>query len=135
MIKQYITQVTKDKHPETVEQLVNLVQLEHTIPRQKILDTIIKLQNEGKMSLKQPTAQFDFTIAKYIVSPKAYWYWTVIALSLATTILVFTIPENAYPIVYARHLLGSIFILWLNAAACVAEAIVSACEKSSQCLY
>ena len=31
----------------------------------------------------------------------------------STTILVFTIPENAYPIVYARYILGSIFVLLL----------------------
>jgi len=112
-VDQRIIEIVKEKTPETVEQLINLVQSKHAVPRQKILDSIIKLQNQGKIALKQPKAQFDFTITKYIVSPKAYWYWTIIALSLATTILVFTIPENAYPIVYARHILGSIFVLWL----------------------
>lgn len=112
-INQHIIQIVKDTNPETVEQLINLVQSKHAIPRQKILDEIIKLQNQGKITLKQPKTQFNFTITKYIVSPKAYWYWTVIALSLATTILVFTTPENAYPIVYARRILGSIFVLWL----------------------
>lgn len=112
-INQYIIQTVKEKDPETVEQLINLVQSKHSIPRQKILDAIIKLQNQGKITLKQPKAQFDFTITKYIVSPKAYWYWAVIAISLATTILVFTIPENAYPIAYTRYILGSIFVLWL----------------------
>ena len=28
-------------------------------------------------------------------------------------LLVFTIPENAFPLVYARYILGSIFVLWL----------------------
>jgi uncharacterized membrane protein len=27
--------------------------------------------------------------------------------------VVFTVPEDAYPIVYLRYILGSIFILWL----------------------
>lgn len=112
-INQHIIQIVKEKDPETVEQLINVVQSKHAVPRQRILDAIINLQNQGKISLKQPRAQFDFTITKYIVSPKAYWYWIIIALSVATTILVFTIPENAYPLVYARHILGSIFVLWL----------------------
>jgi len=112
-VNQQIIEIVKEKNPETVEQLIKLVQSKHPIPRQKILDAIIKLQNQGKITLKQPKAQFDFTITEYIVSPKAYWYWTIIALSIATTILVFTIPENAYPIVYARHILGSIFVLGL----------------------
>jgi len=112
-VNQRIIEIVKEKDPETVEQLINLVQSKHSIPRQKILDAIIKLQNQGKITLKQPKAQFNFTITEYIVSPKAYWYWTIVALSLATTILVFTVPENAYPIVYARYILGSIFVLWL----------------------
>lgn len=112
-INQYIIQIVKERNPKTVEQLINLVRSKHSIPRRKILDAIIKLQNQGKITLKQPKAQSDFTITEYIVSAKAYWYWTVIALSLATTILVFTVPENAYPIVYARYILGSIFVLWL----------------------
>lgn len=112
-INQRIIEIVKEKDPETVEQLINLVRSKHSVPRQKILDAIIKLQNQGKISLKQPKAQFNFTITEYIVSTKAYWYWTIIALSLATTILVFTIPENAYPFVYARYALGSIFVLWL----------------------
>ena len=41
------------------------------------------------------------------------WYWTTIALAIATTIAVFTIPEDVYPIVYARSILGAIFVLWL----------------------
>jgi len=112
-INQHIIQIVKEKNPETVEQLIKLVQSKQPIPRQKILNTIIKLQNQGKISLKQLKSPSDFTITEYIVSPKAYWYWTIIALSLATTILVFTVPENAYPIVYARYILGSIFVLWL----------------------
>lgn len=112
-INRYIIQTVKEKDPETVEQLINLVQSRHAVPRQKILDEIIKLQSRGKITLKQPKTRPDFTLTKYILSPKAYWYWTVIVLSLAITILVFTIPENAYPIVYARYILGSIFVLWL----------------------
>ena len=50
---------------------------------------------------------------KYYLTEKALWYWTTIVLAVATVIAVFIIPENAYPIVYIRYLLGSIFILWL----------------------
>jgi len=34
-------------------------------------------------------------------------------LSVATAIVVFAIPENAYPIIYIRYVLGVIFVLWL----------------------
>ena len=37
----------------------------------------------------------------------------IIALSLATTLSVFTIQETAVPFVYIRYVLGSIFVLFL----------------------
>lgn len=112
-LDQRIINVVEKVKPQTVEQLIKLLQSEQVIPRRDILDAIIKLQNQGRITLKQPEAQFDFTLTGYILSSKAHWYWTIIALSTIIAVLVFTIPENAYPIVYARHILGSLFVLWL----------------------
>ena len=53
------------------------------------------------------------SLTKYLLTEKAVWYWTTIAVAIATVITVFVIPENAYPIVYIRYVLGSIFVLWL----------------------
>ena len=53
------------------------------------------------------------SLTKYLLTEKAIWYWTTIAVAIATVITVFVIPENAYPIVYIRYVLGSIFVLWL----------------------
>ena len=53
------------------------------------------------------------SLTKYLLTEKAVWYWTTIAVAIATVIAVFVIPENAYPIVYIRYALGSIFVLWL----------------------
>ncbi len=52
-------------------------------------------------------------LASYLTSKYAFWYWTTITLTIATTIVVFTVPENAYPLVYIRYSLGIIFVLWL----------------------
>ena len=52
-------------------------------------------------------------ISDYLLSSQAYWYWTTIIVTLTTVLLVFTVPENAYPLVYARYILGSIYVLWL----------------------
>jgi uncharacterized membrane protein len=41
------------------------------------------------------------------------WYWVVVLLALATTVSIFTIPENAFPLALARYILASIFILFL----------------------
>jgi uncharacterized membrane protein len=53
------------------------------------------------------------SLTKYFLTEKTVWYWTTIALAVATVVTVFVISENAYPIVYIRYMLGSIFMLWL----------------------
>jgi uncharacterized membrane protein len=50
---------------------------------------------------------------KYLLSTNAYWYWAIIALATVAIITIFAIPENSFPLVYARHILGLIFVLWL----------------------
>ena len=112
-LNQHIINVVAKANPQTVEQLIKLLQSEQTIRRQEILDAIIKLQNQGRITLRKSKIQSDFTLTEYILSAKGHWYWAIIALSAATALLVFTIPENAYPIVYSRHILGSVFVLWL----------------------
>ena len=112
-LNQHIINVVAKANPQTVEQLIKLLQSEQTIRRQEILDAVMELQRQGRITLKQPKIQSDFTLTEYILSAQGHWYWAIIALSAATALLVFTIPENAYPIVYSRHILGSIFVLWL----------------------
>ena len=112
-VDQSILDTVKDKNPNNVEQLVKLVQLEHPSTEQEITRHILDLQSQGKLVLKKETPPLPLTLNSYLLSTQAHWYWTIIVLAAATTTLVFTIPENAYPIIYARHVLGSVFVLWL----------------------
>jgi len=112
-LNQHIIQIVKNKHPKTVKKLVELVHQEHPLPQQEITEHILDLQNQGKLTFKEHTTFTPSTLKSYLSSSHSYWYWTTITLALATTTTVFTIPENAYPIIYARYLLGSIFILFL----------------------
>jgi len=112
-IDQEIIQIVKEKRPENVKQLIKLTQEKFPLPEQEILDRILDLQEKEKIRLKPYQTPIPKKLANYLRSNQVYWYWVTITLTLATAILVFTIPENAYPLVYARYVLGSIFILWL----------------------
>jgi len=112
-IDQLIQQVLEEEKPQSVEQLAKLVQQKFPLPTQKVLERILRLHEEGKITLRSPIAPTPLKIIDYIRSSQAYWYWTTIILSLTTTILVLTIPEDAYPVVYARYVLGAIFVLWM----------------------
>jgi hypothetical protein len=49
----------------------------------------------------------------YLKTNIGRWYWIIIIVLIATTVLVFTIPDTQYPLVYLRYIFGVIFVLLL----------------------
>lgn len=111
-IRQLILQLLEKEKPERVEKLVKLVQQKVQLNEEKIVEIILGLQNEGKVRFAETVASAS-SLSDYLRSGKAYWYWTTVILAAVTSIVVFTVPEEAYPLVYARYILGSIFVLWM----------------------
>jgi len=112
-MQQIILQTVKNEKPSNVERLTDLVQQKLHLSRQEVVDQILLLQNEGKITLKEPPPQTPTAFINYLQTSQAYWYWTTIILAIATTIIVFTVPEESYPIVYVRYVFGSVFVLWM----------------------
>ena len=108
-----IIRIIKERKPQTVEQLVTLAKEKLQISEREILETILQLQNEGKISLTKQQSQTSLNLTAYLKTEQALWYWITLTLSAATTAVVFTIPEDFYPWVYVRYVLGTIFVLWL----------------------
>jgi len=112
-LNETIIQIVKDKHPKTVKQLVELVHQQNPLPQQEILEHILHLQNQGKITFKEDTTFIPLSLQNYLSSSHSYWYWIIITLALVTTITVFAVSENSIPFVYARYVLGAIFVLFL----------------------
>ncbi len=110
---QYIIDIVRKNSPKTVNELVKLVQQKYYIPEKDTLEHVIHLKNQGKITLKNHQTLVSPVLRSYIFSTEASWYWAIIAVAVATAALVFTVPENAIPIVYVRYVLGSIFVLFL----------------------
>lgn len=108
-----IIKTVNESKPQTVEQLVVSLKEKHHAKENQILDTILKLQSQGKIKLKNPSQPKPHKLAQYIKTNQALWYWTTLATATAAAIIVFIIPEDLYPWIYIRHILGSIFVLWL----------------------
>lgn len=109
-IDKHILQIIVRKNPETIEQLVELVKQEVDFSDKEILEHILILQNEGKITLKRTSVT---KFSAYTILSRAYWYWAALIFTGVTLFLVSQIPENAYPIVYARYFFGSLFVLLL----------------------
>jgi hypothetical protein len=108
----YILSVIKKENFENVEKLVEFLKNRLHLPEQEILERILYLQTQGKLTFKEPIVRFPESFINYIFSYQVYWYWITILLASSSTLSTFIIPENAYPAVYARYLLGTIFI-WI----------------------
>lgn len=112
-IDQHIIQIIREEEPENVEQLIKLMQDRFASSKQEILNRILDLQKKEKIRLKPDQTLTPQKLTSYLQSSHAYWYWITIIVTLTTALVTFTIPENAFPLVYARYSLGSIFVLWL----------------------
>lgn len=111
-IDQCIFSTVKNENPETVEKLLKLVETQLHIPEQEILKRVLHLQSQGKLVFKEANTLLPSSIKNYLFSNRVYWYWTTTLLALCSALLTFIIPENAYPAIYARYVLGTIFI-WI----------------------
>jgi len=111
-LTQTILKITKENKPKDTEHLISLVKEELQLPGQKIIDQIMQLENEGKIILKQQQQPTPQNFSAYIKTKKISWYWATIMLAAMSVISVFMVSENDYPLIYARYLLGTIFI-WI----------------------
>ena len=110
---QIIIEIIKERKPQTVKQLVSLVKERLQIPEQEIIESILRLQSEEKIDLLKQSPRAPPKLPAYLKTEQALWYWLTMAIAIATAAVVFTIPENYYPWVFIRYVLGMIFVLWL----------------------
>lgn len=112
-LDQTIIQVVAEKKPKNIKQLISLVKESLQVPEQEISQRVLNLQSEGKISFTRPQPSPSLGLGAYLKTEQAFWYWATIATAIITIAVVFTIPEDLYPWVYGRYLLGAIFVLWL----------------------
>ncbi len=116
---QLILETVKAQKPETTRQLVQLMQEKTELPSEEITRLLIQLENEDLLHFAKKETPFPLMPQAYIFSKKALWYWITVALAIVTTIVVFVIPDDAYPVVYVRSALGIVFVLFLPGYALV----------------
>ncbi|MGA3059133.1 MAG: DUF1616 domain-containing protein [Candidatus Bathyarchaeia archaeon] len=103
--------VIREKKPQSVKQLTTMLKETLNLPEREILDAILKLQAQGIIKLEDQGLK-SRSFAPFATG-ELLWYWLTIAAGALTTILVFTVPENLYPMIYVRNFFGLVFVLFL----------------------
>jgi uncharacterized membrane protein len=111
--KRTILQTIKQKKPKNAKELITLIKEKTALPQEEITRLLLELENENELHFTKKEIVPHLASNSYFRTTKALWYWVIIALSIATTLAVFTIPDSAYPIMYVRSVLGAIFVLLL----------------------
>jgi hypothetical protein len=112
-IKNLILEIVAKEKPPNTKKLMQLMLQQHSINPESTAKFLIALENDDKLHFTKPETPTQTSAREYVFSQKPLWYWGIIALSIVTSISVFTIPEAAYPIAYVRVVLGIIFVLFL----------------------
>ncbi len=112
-VERYILTIIEKEKPETVEELAQYVKEKFGLSKDEAIRYVLSLESRGLIKLEEKPTRATQTLLSYLSSAKSLWYWITLTLTIATTIVVFAIPERAYPLAYIRHVLGLVFVLWL----------------------
>ncbi|MHA1839742.1 MAG: DUF1616 domain-containing protein [Candidatus Ranarchaeia archaeon] len=105
-----IISFVRERKPRTVEDLIEMILEKRSFSREEIIYRVLMLKSKGKLSLKETK---KFSSLGFLFSSNYAWFWIVTILAFSTTIAVTSIPENAFPFVYIRYVLGSLYIFFL----------------------
>ena len=108
-----LVDVIGNEHPETLEEAVKLARLSFSESDEAIMERVLRLESQGKILFEKPPATTPSSLMEYFFSGWAVWFWVVFGLASAASALVFVVPEDAFPLVYARYAFGSVFVLFL----------------------
>jgi DNA-binding Lrp family transcriptional regulator len=108
-----ILKVINEKKPQSVRQLTEVVKETSDFEKEEILESVLKMQIEGILKLEDVAPQPRTSVTRLKIGKILFSYWMTIAIGMLAAVVIFTIPEDFYPWIYARNILGVIFVVFL----------------------
>lgn len=110
---QTLIDMIENLHPETLEEAVRCARLRFPEDEEAIVERLLRLESEGKISFEKQVINGSCSFTEYLFSGRIIWFWFVLSIVISASVMVFVVPENAFPIVYVRYIFGSVFVLFL----------------------
>ena len=102
-----------NEHPETLEEAVKIARSRFPESDEAIMERVLRLESQGRVFFEKAPATVPSSLMEYFFSGWAVWFWVVFGVASAASVMVFVVPEDAFPLVYARYVFGSVFVLFL----------------------
>lgn len=116
-IDDLVLSIVRRRHPDTVQELILLVQKELPISEEEVYKVLNKLEDQKRLNYLEPL--FPITFRDYVLSSRSIWYWLVIAFSVVSVVTIFFFTEDTYPLTYLRNAFGVIFVIFIPGYALV----------------
>lgn len=108
-----IIEIVKEKNPQNIQQLIDIVKSRHLFTtEQRILETVLALQEMGKLSLEDPILQPPQGSSENVKISKFLWYWITLTFAFITVFAILVVPEYLQIFGVLRVFLGSSFVFW-----------------------
>ena len=89
-LDEIILKIIMKEKPETVEQLINIIKEKQGIPKESIMNHIIKLRDENKIKIREAQIHYFTSMKEHLFSFNAAWYWIILIITIATMISTLT---------------------------------------------
>jgi hypothetical protein len=131
-IEEIIIKTVTENRPETAQHLITIMEKKLFVPRDEIMESILRLQREGKIEFqKSSSIQVPQNLSAYLKAKAAFWYWMTIGLTFVCALVVFTFQDVGLQ-GYIRYILGSVFVLGLPGYSLVRALFPSKFVKSGK---
>lgn len=113
-LAEQILEIALKNNPQTVEELIRLVQEVSEASEEQIFSCVMKLQEKGKFTLELSMEKEEVppSFARFLASTDALWYWTTVFSSSFLLIVIFLFGNNqTMPYILVRQILGGAFVI------------------------
>jgi hypothetical protein len=114
-LKAYMMDAVDKFQPQSVNQLIGIIQKQTSVSDKEITNSLIQLETEDKLFFAEGKPSLDVPAGRSWALKKMVWFWTTLML-LALSILILslsTLNLNLASLIYLRYVFAVILVLFL----------------------
>lgn len=123
VIEELILKAIKEEDLKEVKDIVVYLKKTYGLQKRTVLNIIKRMKEKDKLALHKKTIRGvegsaatkprQQSIISYLQSPEATDLWVTLTLAVGAFIAALLIPEDLYPVVFLRWILGASFVLFI----------------------